>query len=73
MLKGPTLFSDGIELIIIIIGTFGQALSANGSVGTMNIFAALIIWRFVVSVVFLVSPPEIAALTSHLLPRWGWV
>ncbi|EKM50794.1 uncharacterized protein PHACADRAFT_105051 [Phanerochaete carnosa HHB-10118-sp] len=37
----------GIELIIIIIGTFGQALSADSTVGTMNIFAELIIWRFV--------------------------
>ncbi|GJE93815.1 phosphate permease [Phanerochaete sordida] len=37
----------GIELIIIIIGTFGQALSAEGTVGTINIYACLIIWRFV--------------------------
>ncbi|KAI0091412.1 major facilitator superfamily domain-containing protein [Irpex rosettiformis] len=37
----------GIELIIIIIGTFGQSLSANADIGTINIFAALIIWRII--------------------------
>ena len=43
--------ADGIELIMIIIGSLGQALAANGdSVGTMNIYAVLIVWRFVVSI-----------------------
>ncbi|KAI0339734.1 phosphate transporter [Trametopsis cervina] len=37
----------GIELIIIIIGTFGQSLAANGDIGTVNIFSVLIVWRFI--------------------------
>ena len=41
--------TDGIELIIIIIGTFGQTLAANSDVGTVNIYAALIVWRLIVS------------------------
>lgn len=44
--------SDGIELIIIIIGTFGQSLAANSDVHTVNIFSALIVWRIIVSTHF---------------------
>lgn len=49
---------DGVELIIIIIGTFGQALSTNAqsSLGTINIYAVLIVWRFVVSSAFSARP-----------------
>jgi hypothetical protein len=39
--------TDGIELMIIIIGTFGQALSGSGA--AVNIFGVLIVWRFLVS------------------------
>ena len=46
-------FVDGIELIIIIIGTFGQSLSANADIGNINIFSALIVWRVIVSSLFL--------------------
>lgn len=45
--------ADGIELIIIIIATFGQAMTANDTLGTVDIVWALFIWRFIVSVVVL--------------------
>lgn len=38
------LFIDGFELIIIIVGTFGQAISGQGP--TVGIIGALICWRF---------------------------
>jgi len=38
----------GIELMIIIIGTFGQAISGQGP--TVSIIGALIIWRFIMGV-----------------------
>ncbi|KAI0046571.1 phosphate permease [Auriscalpium vulgare] len=38
----------GIELMIIIIATFGQALSGNGP--AVNIFGVLIVWRFLMGV-----------------------
>lgn len=42
-----TAFSvDGVELIIMIVGTFGQCLSANGH--AINIFGVLVVWRFIV-------------------------
>ena len=37
-------FIDGFELIIIIVGTFGQAISGQGP--TVGIIGALICWRF---------------------------
>jgi MFS transporter, PHS family, inorganic phosphate transporter len=37
---------DGVELIIIIIGSFGQALA--GEAQAVNILAVIIMWRFVV-------------------------
>lgn len=55
----------GIELIIIIIGTFGQALSADGTVGTINIYAALIIWRFVMGLGIGGDYPLSAVITSE--------
>ena len=39
-------FLDGIELIIIVIATFAQALSGSGP--ATSIIGVLIIWRFVV-------------------------
>lgn len=38
---------DGVELIIIIIGTFAQAISGQGD--AVSIIGALVIWRFFVS------------------------
>ncbi|KAH8826641.1 phosphate permease [Flagelloscypha sp. PMI_526] len=38
----------GIELMIIIIATFAQALSGNAS--AVNIFGVLIVWRFIMGV-----------------------
>ena len=38
---------DGVELIIIIIGTFGQAVA--GEAHAVNIFAVIILWSFIVS------------------------
>lgn len=38
---------DGVELMIIILGAFAQAISANGH--AVNIFGVLIVWRFLVS------------------------
>lgn len=61
---------DGIriELIIIIVGTFGQSLSANSNVGTVNIFAVLIIWRFIVS-----SVRGCCCIWLHADKPWRWV
>jgi MFS transporter, PHS family, inorganic phosphate transporter len=42
------IFSDGIELMIIIIATFGQAISGSGP--TVGIIGALIVWRFIMGV-----------------------
>jgi PHS family inorganic phosphate transporter-like MFS transporter len=38
----------GIELMIIILGTFGQALSANGE--AVKIIGVLVVWRFMMGV-----------------------
>ncbi|KIY66419.1 inorganic phosphate transporter [Cylindrobasidium torrendii FP15055 ss-10] len=38
----------GVELIIMIVGTFGQCLSANGH--AINIFGVLVVWRFIMGV-----------------------
>jgi MFS transporter, PHS family, inorganic phosphate transporter len=38
--------TDGIELMIIIVATFGQAISGSGA--AVNIFGVLIVWRFLV-------------------------
>ena len=47
----PTrLVLDGVELMIIIIGTFAQALSGDGKV--VHIIGVLVVWRFLVSLHF---------------------
>jgi PHS family inorganic phosphate transporter-like MFS transporter len=51
---------DGVELIIIIIGTFAQALSGSGH--AVSIIGVLIVWRFLVSVARLFSAPPLTAL-----------
>ncbi|CAK5267263.1 unnamed protein product [Mycena citricolor] len=38
----------GIELMIIIVGTFAQALAGNG--GAVSIIGVIIVWRFIVGV-----------------------
>jgi hypothetical protein len=40
------LLPDGVELMIIIVATFGQAVSANGH--AIKIIGVLVVWRFVV-------------------------
>lgn len=40
-------FLDGVELMIIIIATFGQALS--GQAPAIHIIGVLVVWRFIVS------------------------
>jgi MFS family permease len=42
--------TDGLELTIIIVATFAQAISANGK--AIHIIGVLIIWRFIVSPLF---------------------
>ncbi|KAG6835185.1 hypothetical protein H0H93_004146 [Arthromyces matolae] len=42
------LFLDGIELMIIIVGTFAQALSGEGH--AVSIVGVLVVWRFLMSV-----------------------
>lgn len=39
---------DGVELVIMIIATFGQAVSGQGP--CLNIVSMLIVWRLIVSV-----------------------
>ena len=43
----PTTIIDGVELMIIIIATFGQALS--GQAYAIHIIGVLVVWRFLVS------------------------
>ena len=45
--RSPTIISDGVELMIIIIATFGQALS--GQAPAIHIIGVLVVWRFLVS------------------------
>jgi MFS transporter, PHS family, inorganic phosphate transporter len=40
--------SDGVELMIIIVATFGQAIS--GESATVSILGAIITWRFIMGV-----------------------
>ena len=39
--------ADGFELMIIIVATFGQALS--GQAPAVGIIGVLVVWRFIVS------------------------
>lgn len=43
-----TYHTDGVELMIIIIATFGQALAGNAH--AVNIFGVLIVWRFIMGI-----------------------
>ena len=40
-------FTDGVELMIIIVATFAQALS--GQADAVTIIGVLVVWRFLVS------------------------
>jgi hypothetical protein len=57
--------TDGIELMIIIIATFGQAVSGNGN--AVSIIGVLIVWRF------LVSRHSFLPYSSHSILRWALV
>jgi MFS transporter, PHS family, inorganic phosphate transporter len=60
-----TRFLDGIELMIMIIATFGQAISGGG--GVVSIIGALVCWRFIV------SPSSFRAyLTSNIISDGYW-
>jgi hypothetical protein len=66
MLTIPCLcFLDGIELIIMIVATFGQAVSGNGH--AVHIIGVLVVWRFMVS--FLDCPSLLRAYDEPL--RWA--
>lgn len=41
---------DGIELVIMIVATFGQAVSGRGP--GLNVVSILIVWRVIVSVLY---------------------
>ena len=47
---------DGVELMIIIIATFAQALSGNAP--AVHILGVLIVWRFIVSRISLSTEVE---------------
>jgi len=53
----------GIELLIIIVGTFGQAISGQGP--TVGIIGALIVWRFIMGVGIGGDYPLSAVITSE--------
>ena len=42
------LHTDGVELILIIVATFGQAVSGSGH--AVNIIGVLVVWRFIMGV-----------------------
>ena len=57
--------TDGVELMIIIIATFGQAVSGNGD--AVSIIGVLVVWRF------LVSQHPFLLYFSHSILRWALV
>ncbi|GJE93814.1 phosphate permease [Phanerochaete sordida] len=59
----------GIELIIITIGTFGQALCANGPKGTMSIYTSLFIWRLILGIGIGGDYPLSAVFPSEFAPK----
>lgn len=54
---------DGIELMIMIVATFAQALSGNAP--AVHILGVLIVWRFIVCSPF----PRLCRLTYNII-RW---
>ena len=59
------LFTDGVELMIIIVATFGQAVSGNGD--AVSIIGVLVVWRF------LVCRYHFLPHSTHSIPRWALV
>jgi len=59
---------DGFELIIIIIGSFAQALS--GSAPAVGIIGVLIVWRFIVRVIIFITVPSSPYLSSDGRRYW---
>ena len=53
---------DGVELLIMIVATFGQAVSGQGPV--LNIVGILIVWRVMVSVLY--------SSRARINIEWGW-
>ncbi len=60
-------YLDGIELLIIIVATFGQAVSASSL--KVDVFGILIAWRFFVSIDHY---SRLMLWSSPLYNRWGW-
>lgn len=58
--------ADGIELMVIIVATFAQALS--GQAAAVKIIGVLVVWRFIVSRQF--SFPFPSCFNLLLLVRW---
>jgi hypothetical protein len=57
---------DGVELMIIIVATFGQAIS--GQAPAIHIIGALCVWRFLVS-----RNPHSAPSGIFSEPQFRWV
>ena len=55
--------TDGIELLIIIVATFGQAVSGTGD--AVSIIGVLVVWRF------LVRRHPFLPCSSHSILRWA--
>ncbi|KAI0783636.1 phosphate transporter [Abortiporus biennis] len=53
----------GVELMIIIVATFGQAVSGNGN--AVNIIAVLVVWRFLMGIGIGGDYPLSAVITSE--------
>ena len=58
--------TDGVELMIIIVATFAQALS--GTADSVSIIGVLVVWRFIVSR----HPFLPTCLTPSSDGRWCW-
>lgn len=72
LLQLPVLFfdhtssTDGVELVIIIIGCFGQCLA--GDAPSVNIVGTIIIWRFVMGIGIGGDYPLSAVIASEFAP-----
>jgi len=58
--------TDGVELMIIIVATFGQAVAGSGH--AVNFLGVMIVWRFIV------CSPHIYVFFQFLIVnvRWVW-
>ncbi|EJT98358.1 MFS general substrate transporter [Dacryopinax primogenitus] len=55
----------GFELIIMVIGTFGQALSSQGPTDAVTITGVIVVWRFILGLGVGGDEPLSATLTSE--------